>query len=578
MNKLPKPSTLLESATVFNWRTHVVFAVPAYLTAALFESERYGGDPLAWFWVASVGLAVTATVIEVLARGFRKRADRRWPVALGILGLAGVIRGTTILILGNSLGLFSLDQSEIFYRLLGGPIFVLTAYSTINAAIESYLAFRRDINSLEEDRQELGRLRSGYRAEVDAATQRQRDRVNQLLAPAMWELQKLFQKAPSQVDLQQALIRLESITNDIVRPVSHELANTSLLEVSERKLSANRNRLTFPLSVTPRGTFSLWFFAVAFFTGSTNAQLSSANSLTGVLTVFVTAMPMAAFLAVLLGPLRNRSFHPTTFALVLGLAGVGLGALGGFASVTLGLAATEALIWQASSYFFLALQITYAYGLLSVGWSQTLRELEETIGELELMNARLRQQIWLRQKSLALELHGSVQSRLTALAKTIEKMDPGDSDRVTQLIVDIRESLGRVEDSDYLDGRSFDDLVCDLRLLWEGTVEIELEHSKQASGLLEEDDGLARCVFEILREAVTNSVKHGSADQISVKTNLTQAGIAIEIWNNGSRVEAGSRYERSKLLDQLCASHDLQNVKNGVLLRAEVTSTLEPSL
>ncbi|MGA1113805.1 MAG: hypothetical protein ACO3TI_02510, partial [Aquiluna sp.] len=130
MKKLPNPSTLLESATVFNWRTHVVFAVPAYLTAALFESERYGGDPLAWFWVASVGLAVTATVIEVLARGFRRRADRRWPVALGILGLAGVIRGTTILILGNSLGLFPLDQPEIFYRLLGGPIFVLTAYST----------------------------------------------------------------------------------------------------------------------------------------------------------------------------------------------------------------------------------------------------------------------------------------------------------------------------------------------------------------------------------------------------------------------------------------------------------------
>ena len=556
----------------------MVFAVPAYLTAALFESERYGGDPLAWFWVASIGLAVTATVIEVLARGFRRRVDRRWPVALGILGLAGVIRGTTILILGNSLGLFPLDQSEIFYRLLGGPIFVLTAYSTINAAIESYLAFRRDLNSLEEDRQELGRLRSGYRAEVDAATQRQRDRVNQLLAPAMWELQKLFQKAPSQVDLQQALIRLESITNDIVRPVSHELANTALLEVSERKLSANRNRLTFPLSVTPRGTFSLWFFAVAFFTVSTNAQVYSANSLTGVLTVFVTAMPMAAFLAVLLGPLRGRPFHPTTLAVVLGLSGVGLGALGGFASVTLGLASTEALIWQASSYFFLALQITYAYGLLSVGWSQTLRELEQTIGELELMNARLRQQIWLRQKSLALELHGSVQSRLTALSKTIEKMDPGDTDRVTQLIVDIRESLGRVEDSDYLDGRSFDDLVGDLRLLWEGTVEIELENSKQASGLLEQDDGLARCLFEILREAVTNSVKHGSADQISVKTNLTQAGIAIEIWNNGSRVEAGSRYEGSKLLDQLCASHDLQNVKNGVLLRAEVTSTLEPSL
>lgn len=73
---------------------------------------------------------------------------------------------------------------------------------------------------------ELAQLRAGYRERVNAATQRQRDRVTQLLTPAMWELQKLFEKSPSQVEYRQALIRLEGITNDVVRPVSQELVQT----------------------------------------------------------------------------------------------------------------------------------------------------------------------------------------------------------------------------------------------------------------------------------------------------------------------------------------------------------------
>jgi len=575
LNKLPRPANLLESATVFNWRTHLIFAIPAYLTAALFESERFGGDPLAWFWVATAGFAVTALAIEFLARPYRKMATRRWPIALGILALAGFLRGSTILVLGSSLGLIEIEQSEVLFRLVGGPIFILASYSTINAVIESYLSFRRDLSSLEEDRQELDRLRSGYRSDVEAATQRQRDRINQLLAPAMWELQKLFQKAPTQVDLQQALIRLQSITNNIVRPASHQLTNTAMLELPGTTREGSRSRLKFPEKVTPRGTFSIWFFVVTLFTVSVNAQVSAANSFFGVVTVLVTSVPVIAFVSLLLGPLGLRPFHPTTLAVVYGLAGIVLGGAGGFLSLATGLATTGALVWQASSYFFLALQITYAYGLLSAGWSETLRDLETTVGELEVMNARLRQQVWLRQKSLALELHGSVQSRLTALSKTIEKMDPSDSDKVEKLIVDIRQSLSRVEERDYLDGKSFEDLAGDLKLLWEGTVEIDLKHSRASAKLLGKDDGLARCVFEIFREAITNSVKHGSASEVVLKSETTAAGIAIEIWNNGTPLTENTRYSGSQLLGQLCSRYELKNVKSGVVLSAEVTSTLE---
>jgi signal transduction histidine kinase len=573
LNKLPPPTKLLESATVFNWRTHVIFGVPAYLTAALFESERYGGDPLAWFWVASVGLAVTALVIEWLSKFYRKHEKRRWPVALGILAAAGFLRGSTILLLGSSLGLFPLDQTEAIFRLVGGPILVLAAYSTINAVIESYLAFQRDLSILEGDRQQLNQLRSGYQVDIGASIQRQRDRVNQLLAPAMWELQKLFQKAPTKKALQQALIQLESITNDIVRPAAKELSTTDTTNLKIHQSFTQKSRLVFPNSVTPRETFSLWFFFVALFTVATNSQVAAANSPIGLLIVLVTSAPLIIALGLILGPLGNRYFPTVSMAVLLGLVGAATGAVGGLISVALGLATTEALIWQSSSYFFLALQITYAYGLLSVGWRTTLSELEDIINQLELLNSKLRQQVWLRQKSLALELHGSVQSKLTALSKTIENMDPADSDKVNQLIVDIRESLSKVENKDYLDGKSFDELVGELQLLWEGTVDIKIKSSTGAVKLLREDDGLARCVFELFREAVTNSVKHGDSNQVVFTSSDSPEGLAIQIWNDGTRLNPSIKSAGSELFDQLCVSHKLENVADGVLLSAEVAAT-----
>ena len=566
---------MLESASVFNWRTHIVFAIPAYLSAALFESERYGGDPLLWFWVATLGFAVTAFVIEFLSKPFRRSSKRRWYLALGILVVAGFLRGSTVLFLGSSFGLFTLDSSEVLYRLVGGPLFLLAAYSTINAVVESYLSFRRDLVSLEKDRQELDRLRSGYRADVEAATQRQRDRVNQLLAPAMWELQKLFEKTPAQVDLQQALVRLQSITNDIVRPASHELASTEILARASRPNFMSSNRLVFPKRVLLRGTFSVWFFTVTFFTVAINSQVVSASSPLGLITALVTASPSILALAIVLGPLGSKKVKPAAAALLHGVIGISMGVLGGYLSIALGIASTDALIWQASSYLFLAIQLTYAYGLLNAGWARTLEEHFETLTAMEFLNAKLRQQIWLSQKSLALELHGSVQSRLTALSKTIQKMDPTDSKEVTQLIIEIRESLNKVENRDYLDGKQFNDLLGELQLLWEGSVDISFDIGQDAANLLEEDEGLARCTFEILREAVTNSVKHGDATEVVFRAAASETGLALEVWNNGAKVEVGSSFAGNKLLAQLSSSHSLTNTEDGVLLRAEVTSTLE---
>ena len=551
-----------------------MFAIPAYLTAALFEQERFGGDPLLWFWVGTIGFAVTALTIELGARPFRKLKSRIWPIAIGILGIAGFLRGLTILLLGPALGLFSIEASEAFYRLVGGPIFVISAYASSNAVVESYLGFRRKLIELEQERQQLSQLRAGYRERVSAATQRQRDRVTQLLTPAMWELQKLFEKTPTQVEYRQALIRLEGITNDVVRPLSHELSETQALSQIQKSPFTSRGRLSFPERIVVADSFKIWFFAIILLTVSLNAQIAASNVYQGILTVAAAAGPILVTLA-LIKRFALMELGSIQLGILHGVHGLGMGAFGGWLAVTLGLAATDALIWQASSYVFLASQLTYAYSLLNAGWSKTLDELTDVLNELGTVNARLRQQIWLRQRNLALELHGSIQSKLTALSKTISKMGAGDSEKITGLIVEIRESLNRLDQSDYLDGSSFERLVDDLKVLWEGTLKIEINTGRKASSLLEKDEGIARCVFEVLREAVTNAVKHGEASLVRMQVNASELGVQLEIWNNGTPIADLGEAAGMKLLEQLRAWHELENVEDGVLLRTEITSTLE---
>ena len=104
---------------------------------------------------------------------------------------------------------------------------------------------------------------------------------------------------------------------------------------------------------------------------------------------------------------------------------------------------------------------------------------------------------------------------------------------------------------------------------------VDHQDGRKARSLLEKDQGIARCVFEVLREAVTNAVKHGDASLVRFEVNASELGVQLEIWNNGTPIADLSEAAGTKLLKQLSAWHKLENVDDGVLLRAEITTTLE---
>jgi len=572
---LANPFVLLGSKRALNVRTHLVFIVPAFFTAGFFDFERLGGNLSLWLLVAFVGTLATVIPIEALKPLLRQVASVSGRVAGAslVLLIAGLVRGATIFVLGNALGI--VPQEDIFYRLLGGPVFVWSYYLVTNAVVEVYLRHREQVQRLTVERQRLERIKSGYTADLRNVNAQQRARVRELLAAPIWELQKKLEGAKNQSELQDALLSIQALNHDVVRPLSHELASTSALEQLPEGAAQSARISPWPKRVALGQVLPPWFYLLVILSTGLNAQIATSGFLSGLSIVAVSLVPILTLFF-----LERRSFRRITlplfsaFFLSLSLAALS-GVLAGWLAISLGVANTANYWWQAAIYIFITKLLTLVLGVSQLGWRENLKELERVTEQLKIVNSRLRQQLWLGQKSLAMELHGSVQSTLHAQALRLAKLASPDPEQIQAVLTSIRSSLDRIENEDYLAGGTIETLMQELALLWEGTVEINWRLEPGAQEMLAEDLGLARCLFEVIREAVTNSVKHGGAQNIRIHVGLSEH-LELAVINDGELLEGQDSYAGKDLIDRLCLSSSLKNTEGGVELRASFALSPQP--
>lgn len=566
------PFKLLGSENALNWRNHVFFVVPAMLTAGFFDFERLGGDPNLWLLLALAGYLVSVFSIDAGRRIIWRLPNQqsRWWTVIVLLLAAGFVRGLVIFQLGQLLGV--IPEDDIVYRLVGGPVFVFSAYLASNAVVTLYLNYRGEVERLQIEKQRLDRVRGTYTSDLRAVNQQQRDRVRELLAAPIWELQKKLSAAKDPAGLQDALLTMQAINNEVVRPLSHQLSATTSLRTlgAEEVRPAQRLFSRWPERIQLSQVLPLWLYLTIILTVGLNAQIAASTFLRGIAIVAVTMIPIMGFFFLERWTIGKLSLRLSTAVVISSLFGIGAGLSGGLLAISVGLATTDNYWWQTATYLLLTKLTTLTFGILEQSWRRSVAEMREVTEQLQLVNSRLRQQLWLGQKSLAMELHGSVQGTLHALAARLARMkDPNESE-IQEILVTVRSSLDRIENEDYLAGGTLDSLMAELQLLWEGTADISWETSESAQQILESDMGLARCVFEIVRETTTNSVKHGKADSISYKFDVDDSVLSLLVTNNGSLIEERTGFAGSELFDQLCLSHELWNSGSEVLFRAEL--------
>jgi hypothetical protein len=183
------------------------------------------------------------------------------------------------------------------------------------------------------------------------------------------------------------------------------------------------------------------------------------------------------------------------------------------------------------------------------------------------------QRIWVFRKSWQLMLHGTVQAALTA-ALTRLSVPTQDEGLRTALV---RQDIARAEVALQASPVRELDLhrsIAELSTTWRGVCDVSVKVSERAARALKRNFEVMFGVNEIMREAVSNAVRHGGATQVEIEIDReSDEVIDFVSKNNGKPVRSDfSKGVGSQMLDELTLEWKLtQDERRGkALLTASI--------
>jgi signal transduction histidine kinase len=488
--------------------------------------------------------------------------------------IAGLIRGATVFYVGWLLGV--MPQSELWFRLSAAPLYVTAVYMVFNTLVVAYLYQREIDQELRREQYSLNQSRLEFAQEIDRLRLAQRSKISELVTPSLWEISKHLNDAKLSKDASAIVRALRGLNEDVVRPLSHELAkrfDPPTLTAAAPFLT-KLGRLTLPKRTTLGQSLAVGWTALTAFVLGYSMLSASSNPLQGL----VTALVLTSWFGLVTYALKAVTVnleHPTWLGFIVSIP---VGALVGLTAWPFTfwetLTLPETFLVQSSVFFSIAYPSIYLMAVANNQSEISQAQLRAIVEELRLLNSQLRQQVWLDQKMLATELHGSVQATLHATALQLSKIDQPTIADLEKVRDAVDRALARLGQTSYLEGESFEQVLADISEVWEDTCKIEYHIQPQAQQALEQQS-LARSTIEVVREATTNAIKHGKAKNI--KVTITQSGQLLELIvdNDGQELVSSTQGLGTSVISDLTHSHRLYKTRDGVRFAATIALGLQ---
>jgi anti-sigma regulatory factor (Ser/Thr protein kinase) len=153
---------------------------------------------------------------------------------------------------------------------------------------------------------------------------------------------------------------------------------------------------------------------------------------------------------------------------------------------------------------------------LALQWLARMAEVRsaETVAELEILIAVLRRELWRERRRLSLTVHGPIQSALVAAAVTLSR--PGFvAEQIPALAGTLDQAMAHIDRSAGAPP-PIEAAARDLSALWVDSAHVDFRSSADVSAAIDADEALRAVVIEVMREGVSNAIRHGSADRIDI--------------------------------------------------------------
>ena len=157
---------------------------------------------------------------------------------------------------------------------------------------------------------------------------------------------------------------------------------------------------------------------------------------------------------------------------------------------------------------------------------------KETLEKIRLENAQVNLELARTTRKWAQHIHGNVQSRLHAYALVLEQAQlKEDADGVERAIEEIRRTLLDLNaEQTQLHLEALEKEVTSICELWDGIINFTLKIDHDVKNLI---DPKVADVSKSVSEAITNSVRHGSAENIEIEIYLRENILILKVQDDG---------------------------------------------
>lgn len=535
--------------------------VPIVLSNLVLDFGREQGNFATWLLISICGY-LAMLVIPVLVRILFAGKTLPALVYALVFVAAGLLRGLAIFAVGIEAGV--IGPEEWSYRLLGSPMFVFVTLSLVTVLVSNSVRASQALAELETSRLVLEKRLGSMRGEISRQNAEVAGRVSGLLSPVIQELMQNLKGAKA-AEMGKEVQALRATVDDIVRPLSLDIAeNSSELEVAEVSRAKISLRQEFRLDAKIQvAKMMLPFWSAVLITlVSTPAALVFYRQ-DALIALSIFALVSAAVIELFAIAMRRLSLA-TLPALILQLV---VFAFAGFASsYSIALANLDAGTYPTGRIVTLAIIIglgVFVGQLRQTHRASTEDAAREVNAQLELLNSQARRELWLNRRRIATVLHGPVQAALYASAMRLAQAVRPSKKLIQTVTADLENALVVLK-FDSIEAPDLKSVLSQISEVWAGTCEIYLNISKSVFQATKKNALLSEAVVEVLREGISNAIKHGQATEIEVEAKIAEKLIELSIVNNGNApVNKAGKGFGSKLYDELTLDWKLSEMADG---------------
>jgi len=559
------------SSLAFSTRTILLVGFPLILTNLTLDYGRAPGTFLQWLLVAVVGYLVLAAMM-LIARVALNSVTLPRALYLPLYYVMGLIRGGVIFLIAHGLDL--IPSSELIYRVLGSATYVFCVIPIATILMSNFNRASQTLKSLQAQTLRRSKRLNSMKVEIAEQKAEIAGRVSGLLTPVISELMQRVNATKSS-DIGKQISALRNTVDNVVRPLSHSVAQEGN-QLSDpqvqldrvnfmQRLNPNAKLDVSQLYLPGLSTFLLTLMCLS-------PIITFGGTEIGVVILAVIAVTTFASLTVLKRLTRKLSLSAVPAAALL-IASYGFITL--FSIGTIALMRPDLLAISAPRLISLNMLFGLVFFIAQSRYQllhQASASLEEVNRELELLNAQAKQELWLNRRRIATVLHGPVQAALYASAiRLAQSKRPS-----KKLLQDVNSDLALALDAlsfDKNEATSVRALIREIIDVWSGVCEIDFNVPKAVYDLTKRNSNAAESFVEIIREAISNAIKHGGATEIEVTAKLDKGIIRLSVMNNGkvpTQAEASTGYG-TQILNELALAWNLEtSAENEVLFTADI--------